>query len=84
MIPGDSQVIACLVHDIHDERPVAERSKRAALDGVARVKKRDAAISVLRFHFRFIRGKPCVADGIVYSAVNVVGMQDDDRRGIRP
>ena len=79
MISGYGYVIPELVHDVHQKCAVAQSTDGASLNGVSGIHQRDAVRAVLGFHFRLIGGKTRIADGIVNSAVHVIGVQNDDR-----
>ena len=92
VVARDGQVVAHLVHDVHDVRTLGQRPDGAALDGVAGVHQRHVLRAVGRLHGGLVRGHARIADighfacvvlGLVNAAVHVVGVQDHDLAALR-
>ena len=90
MVAGDRQIVARLVHDLHDGGALGQGADGAALDGIASVNQGDAGGAVRRLHLRLVSGDTGVADAgdgvvlrdLVDTAVDVVGVQDHDLSGV--
>ena len=88
MVAGHGQIIAHLVHDVHDVGPLGEGTDGAALNGVAAIHQDDVVGAVLGLHLGLVGGHAGVADvgdgagllvrGLIDPAVHVIGVQDHD------
>ncbi|SCJ02825.1 Uncharacterised protein [uncultured Flavonifractor sp.] len=92
VVARNGQIVAHLVHDLHDVRALGQRPDGAALDGVAGIHQRHVLRAVGRLHGGLIRGHariadvghlPCVVLGLINAAVYVVGVQDYDLAALR-
>ena len=88
MVAGDGEIIANLVHDVHDVGPLGQGADGAALDGVARIHQGHVLGAVLGLHLGLVgrhtgvahvgHGPGLLIGHRVDPAVHIVGVQDHD------
>ncbi len=87
MVSRDGQIVAHLVHDVHDVCALGQRPDGAALDRIAGVHQRYVSGAVLGLHRRLIRGHTRVSHvgdfpffvlRLIDPAVHIVCVQDHD------
>ena len=76
MVAGDGNVVAHVVHDVHDPAALGQGTQDAALDGVAVVHQGDVVGAVFGFHLSLIGGDGGIGHTVVAGAVDVVGVEN--------
>ena len=81
MVAGHGDFIAGLVHDVGQVFAVRQRADGRALHGVARIDEHD--LQAFRAELVGIGDKAGIAEVVVYAAMDVVGMKQDDVLSLR-
>ena len=83
MVARNGDVVAHLVHGVHQKGAVRKGAQRAALNRVAGVHQGDVIRAVLKLHLVAVGGQAGVADALLHTAVHIVGMKNDDFSRLR-